>query len=353
MPFVRHYTKTVGGPRSAFVLYNTNNWESAYRRLIATPSLARGLNAFSAYETLRQNKNQIYRDAITPTTLTRQMNEYINLSVGKNFQFMVNRQLERRRADDHTPYGGTAELAQRHLIQSRSANQWFEKFNRAFNVDNQLANDARSFTNEQENRLKELFLSYRARLSRLHERREERNVNVNSKIFPTHLAANRLVGHATFTIPLLSSSSFDNLSTQVNQIVDNVKSNGLRSDRFFKILGVKTMFYKRPINDNMTFDPENLLDKSAILVSKDFRDSEGLSNWLHHVFRWMEGQGQHMNEEEFFAHAADHFNHNPLTYLRVDDLYDMINQLFGNGTNNHVFVCLIDVTFESSVYRRH
>jgi hypothetical protein len=163
---------------------------------------------------------------------------------------------------------------------------------------------------------------------------------------------NRIVWHMLVNIPIFNARHITQLRNKVNALVAKVTEVGTAFNRTFRIDKLQFFLYQRPYSPKQVFGANTLLTLSASMISPKFYldPSRNWNDWIQRLSDWFNINGPDIPEDEFRRQFNIEINVDPASYVRLDELYNMLESIYRNiGRITRSYIFVVDLELSSSL----
>ena len=339
------------------VVFNAIPWHLRNQNIAHRRNLNELLNSTRSYNAIREELPLLYEDNIEDVDMPREIRENIDHVIAREMSASLDRSLSRGGYQQYVPVNlSSADLRTLMLDdndEERTSNEFIDQFNeylnRTFghrvNLDAQTTDIIKHYYTVFKNRRRqELENSIMAGINR---------PRYNIMLFPLGTGPdNRFEWHMLFSVPIFNVRHLIELRHKVFEMYMAIIRTGSAANTTFSVDTMKFYIYQRPYSSSQIFHMNNLLTVSASLVSPTFPAQPDVvwQRWIDDLSEWFRINGQHINQDDFNQQFAIEINVDQRSYVRLNELFDMMQALFRDNPNRpHSNIFVVDIGMSSSI----
>jgi len=152
-------------------------------------------------------------------------------------------------------------------------------------------------------------------------------------------------------IPVLDLVFASRISTLFRSYYDDIMRVGLTQNDSFTIESCQARIFTDEVKGNFNYDPDDFMMKSALAISRSTNNPEEVREFLQIIFDEMESHQFDTAEDlALFLVACDDI-FDPESYVRIDSLLKMMDNLTTNALSDRNYVVQFIFTCQARVPR--
>lgn len=152
--------------------------------------------------------------------------------------------------------------------------------------------------------------------------------------------------HLIGAFPILGPRTFMNLPDTVITFIDNTTRNVKNQHQRSKLAHVQFSVYKSNFNTHGIFDVTNFQNKTADIISPLLKNEEEAKQWLDRFTNIFQQASVHDdNADDLKATIELHLSYQPNTYVRINDLFQMLTNSLGQPVYGHIWFLVVDCLY--------